>query len=352
MFLLTEEVQAINSILLPLDQQEFETFLAKSGLVPISTFSSATNPMPSIAYAFIAWLKENESSILPCIDGLVRDYSTHPTISTLRNAQLRMVPSLPKATAGFPWDDSLIQRVSVVNRAPLRAKLSSICGGQPIGVTLIDGLPRTGRSHSWFLINHVAGRTVGWRAILVDIAGFTSDLQNLPSIAQKLASKLQLGSLTTSATGCTPETLASRYANEIVDAWNAKQPRDNICLVFDSVDKDVVSPEIKSFIRALAEMRIRHEITDWELFLLGANLNWGIVDTHNSIDIETLGPFLEHEIRHTATSINKLGTIPLSNADLQVRILEILDNIGASVPSEVCAIVAQLFGKLRREVNA
>lgn len=352
MYLLTEERDAISAIILPLGHDEFDTFLMKNGLVPISTFSSNTNPMPNITYGFITWLKANSDAIQPCINGLVHDYPAHPAISALQNAQQRLAHPLPRATAAYPWNDSLIQRVSVVNRASLRVKLSNICGGQQIGVTLIDGLPRTGRSHSWYLINHVASRTVGWRAILIDVAGFTSDLQNLPAIAQKLATRLHLGSLFTSDTGCTPETLAARYANEIADAWNAKQPRDNICLVFDSVDKDVVSPEIKSFIRALAEMRIRHELADWELFLLGANLDWGIVDTHNTIDIETLGPFLEHEIRHTATAINRQGISPLTDAELQTRIAEILKNIAASLPDEVCAMVGQLFGKLRREVNA
>jgi hypothetical protein len=351
MELLREEEKYVVSVVMSFDQQGFNTFLLKNSLLPIATFSSTVNSMPIIAYDFIGWLLQNNQHVVPTISALVNAFPARPETSMLKQAIQRLALVQPIVAAGPPWDDSLIERKPVVNRAMLRQKLSDIYNGVLTGVMLIDGPRRTGRSHSWLLISHVARRTQGWRPVLIDLDSYAMRLQNLPFIAQVLADRLDLGQLTTTSIGCTPETLAARYADEITSAWERKQPREKIYLVFDSIDKEEVSPDVKHFIRAMAEKRIRQELSNCELFLLGANLNWGIVDDHRVIDVETLSEFIHQEVLHTATEINKLGAAPLNSTDLSSRINDMLTSVAGKSPGEACFLIGQLITALRVEIK-
>ncbi|MPQ57485.1 hypothetical protein [Duganella sp. FT27W] len=352
MELLIPERDAIVGAATAFDQQGFDTFLLKNALMPIATFSSSVNAMPLITFEFIRWLQQNTQYLVPAINALINEFPARSETPILKQTVERLTSAQPAVAAGPPWNDSLIERKPIVNRSILRRKLSDICAGLLTGVTLIDGPRRTGRSHSWLLISHVARKTQGWRPVLIDLDSYAMRLQNLPFIAQVLADRLGLGQLKTTSIGCTPETLAARYADEITTAWELKQNRGKIYLVFDSIDKEEVAPEIKHFIRAMAEKRIRHELSNCEIFLLGANLNWGIVDDHRVIDVETLSEFLHQEVYHTANEINNLGTDPLNAADLRSRINDMVNAVAGKSPGDACFLIGQAITNLRIDIKA
>ena len=71
MLLFIKEQEAITQVVIGFDQFGFDTFLAGAGAPTLSTFSSATLPMPVVALNFIQWLDRNDGFIEPVLRTLV-----------------------------------------------------------------------------------------------------------------------------------------------------------------------------------------------------------------------------------------------------------------------------------------
>jgi hypothetical protein len=56
---------------------------------------------------------------------------------------------------------------------------------------MVDGPPGSGRSHPWFLIQHVA-REAGIEAVKVDLMAPVLEQQTLPHIARMLVRKMRI----------------------------------------------------------------------------------------------------------------------------------------------------------------
>ena len=354
MLLLTNETKAIATILCGLDHPSLVRFLGYAGLPSISIFSSPNVPLPVIALQFTEWLAKHEGMIVTTLDALLGDFPHHSDCPVLRSARERIGRDIAATSADFPWHDALIAGVPMVNRSRLRSVLASLIQGALSAppVVMVDGLPGTGRSHSYYLIHHVAKRA-NVNVAKVDVNGPVLELQTLDYICRLLVKKLGLGSFDApSAVGATPETVAVRYAEEVCIAWNNRTGSGPTWIVFDSLDRPV-APEIKSFICALAAKRLSHEMDDCTFFLLGAGTNYGISDPSRRIELERISVFLIAEIEQAANALNALGRTQLDASVLALRLQEMRSLLeSGETPGDICAAVAAKLVDLRLEASA
>lgn len=354
MLLFIKEQEAIIQVVIGFDQFGFDTFLAKTGAPTLSTFSSAALPMPVVALKFIQWLDQNTGFIDPVLRTLVAQFPAHASTPLLQQALNRTMRAGQAAAAGQPWDAPLIAGVPMVNRAPLRSTLENLLSGHGPEVTMVDGPGGTGRSHSWFLIQHVARSVANVFPVKIDLNAPVLAQQTIDVVARQLLSKLRLPptALSTSL-GATPDTVADRFAEDVADAWNARAPGGpKPWIVFDSLDRPV-APEIRSFVCALVQRRLSHEIDSCVFFLLGAGRDYGVADPFLVVDVESLTVFSDTEVQQAASALNALGLRPLSAADLQSRLQDMQALLAqGGGPREACAAVSRKLAELRKEVSA
>lgn len=353
MLLYLQERLAIMTILAELDQPSLAVFLAKAGVPQIHVFSAATKAAPAIAVDFMDWLEKNPNSLIPTLQRLLIDYGQHDMAPTVHGTVARATAVNGAAPAGLPSQAVLTLGRPMVNRAPLRRALQDHVDqhGSAPPVVMIDGPPGTGRSHSWFLIRHVADQA-GIRAIKVDLTAPILENQTLAGIAQTLVSNLGLIlSQVPTTVAATPETVAERWAEEVNVAWNARNPARMVWIVLDSLDRPL-APEVRAFVCALAARRLDHVMTDCVFFLLGAGQDYGVDDPGRLVARETLTVFRANEVEQAARELAAQGRKPLSKVDLDKRIADLVDLLSGGNPREVCMAVHAKFADLRVEVSA
>ena len=353
MLLMITEQMAIVDVVTGFDQMGLDTFLAQAGAPRLATFSSANLPMPVVALSFIQWLDQNDNFIEAVLRRMVAQFPAHNSAPLLQQALNRTVRAGQAAAASQPWETPLIAGVPMVNRAPLRSTLARLLGGHGPEVTLVDGPAGSGRSHSWYLIEHVARSVATVFPLKIDLNAPVLAQQTIDVVARQLLSKLRLPQTALSTSeGATPDTVADRFAEDIANAWNARPaggPKPWI--VFDSLDR-AVAPEIRSFVCALVQRRLSHEIDSCVFFLLGAGRDYGVVDPFLVVDVESLTVFSDAEVQQAAGALNALGSRPLSAADFHSRLQDMHKLLAQGGPRVACAAVSRKLAELRREVNA
>lgn len=354
MLLYKQERLAILTILGELDQPAMSLFLAAAGLPAIPTFSAATHPAPKIALDFLTWVEANKSSLLPTIQALLGEFGAHDEAAVLRGAAARASAPGVTVAPGWPSQAVLIAGRPMINRAPLRQVLQDHVDqhGSAPPVVMVDGPPGSGRSHSWFLIQHVA-REAGIEAVKVDLMAPILEQQTLPHIARLLTRKMRIVPHIVEPTtvAATPETVAERWAEEVSNGWSERTPQRSMWIAIDSLDRPL-PPDVQRFMCALAARRLSHDMMDCVFFFLGAGQDYGVDDPGRLVARETLAVFLAHEIEHAARGLAAVGRTPLDAGQLQQRIADINALLAIGTPREVCAAVHAKLAELRVEVAA
>jgi hypothetical protein len=327
MILLRAEQTELANWITELSQDAFDEFLGRTINCRVHHFSSKVLPMPVVAVDFIGWLEKNPLQITVLLTGVLEEFAQHPSAPVLQAALQRHWHAQTRgAITRFPWDAVLVRGVPIVNRAQLRAELASLVGGGWRSLILVAGQERSGRTHSWHLIDHVAEFLF-------------------------LMEKLHLPAALPTTIGTTVTTIAERYAHAVATAITAAQIRRPVWMVFDSVDRPT-TPEVKEFVCALAEQCLSGDLRDCKVFLLGADRDLGIDDPHRRAQVESLSIFLPQEITDTATALNALGRKPLSEDDLANRVREMLDLSALHPEPLMWEAVAEKLVDLRIEVEA
>ena len=149
-------------------------------------------------------------------------------------------------TAADPFDEVLLDGGRpFVNRRPLRNALLRLVdpGGDP--VLLVDGDPKTGKSFSFYLVNHAVSRR-GFKAHLFDMSKVPSPKQLAEDIVQRLAMVVTLSEQGLESAERWAEKLAGDIAKAIL---SSNVPR---FFVFDNFTATPIPPETLSLVSRLA----------------------------------------------------------------------------------------------------
>lgn len=350
MVLTLAEKKSLSNLLQEHDQGELNVFLYLHISVPLSNISSAYKPMPSIAYDVVRWLDARPLELMQALHAAVTAFPHYPETAAL-NAAIVRIEALPAMMMpASPWDVRLVGLVPVVNRTRLRQLLQAISSGSPPPVVRVDGPSGTGRSHSRYLIKHVA-ECCNIDLIHVDLDSRTAARHNLPAIVGRMVRELNLGPFEHPTTdGVTAETIGWRYADDFASVWRAAHRPRPAWFVFDSLEHHHLT-EVRAFVSTLVEFTLRQEIGNCVVFLLGAGSQYVFDDPHWLVGMEQLGIFTSTEIAAYINDLNQLGRTPLVGAALNQRTQEITKLLGQSAAHEACGAVCRELARLRMEVN-
>lgn len=339
------------ALLRQIDPGRLEILLGAAG-PRISDFSSENRTMPAIAIDFVVWLNAN---LLRAPDILKAAAAAYPATSEapgLVAAALRIEDMLTRARASDPCDAHLAGNIPIVNRRGLRRHLRRIIDhGEPV-VVEVSGESRLGRSHSWYLIRHVA-RWTNRRAVWIDLIGPVLDQQRIEMVFDQIIAELGFAEpRRPTVEGTAPNTLGDRFATEIARLLRLRPVgSEPIWLVFDHLDKRV-EPELKALIRQLAETHLRNPMGNCAVFLLGPGPDLVIHDQFDEVARETVTAFLDQEIVDAATGVNALGQAPLAADELKARIDDMLTIAMTDTKPGACAAISKRLVALRNEVMA
>jgi hypothetical protein len=350
--LLNQEADALSKWVLDFpDQAAFATFLGGTNVVQLATFSSNLQPMLVIAYHFHNWVEANPQGFMAIVNAARAEFPNHPSLPTLSTAATRLGPIIEnRLNAGPPWTAAHVDGRPVIDRSQLRTALQLLAAGNGPPVFMVNGLSGSGRTHSYYLIDHVA-KAFSINAHRIRLAEYSVEDQTISRVFCRLVDLLELaGATEPTQTGATPETVATRYASEISDAIALKRAGSRVWLIFDSVDLPL-RPELKRFFCNLAQMRLENALGDCVLFYLGAGPDFGVDDRWSLAEFETLTPFQPSEIEATARAINRMGATPIPEPQLSQRVQELQ---GLMIPSDPYSFdaVSRRMSTLRRDVQA
>ena len=351
MILLRAEREALANWVMDLSQDDFDAFLGRTLQFRMHQFSSKHSPMPVVAVEFLGWLENNSPQITTLLTAVLGEFPKHPSARILRVALERHSHAEAQATT-FPWNSVLVKGIPVVNRAPLRDLLADLVNGGWQSVILVAGPERSGRTHSWHLIDHVADCVPGIVCTRVDLKCGTLAQKPIEDVFRFLMEKLHLpiGALPTTQ-GTTVTTIAERYAFTLATSLSAVRPRRPVWMVFDSIDRPM-TPEVKAFVCTLAEQCLSGDLRECKIFLLGADRDLDIEDIHRRAQLESLSIFLPQEIADTAKALNALGRKPLSDAELAERVRQMLELSKRHPEPRMWEAIADKLVDLRIEVQA
>jgi hypothetical protein len=346
------EKLALSRLISGFDQAGFELFLNASNLVALSHISANVNRMPEVIFAFINWLETNPQYLIKTLDAFIAQFPAAPDSGQLINTRTRCLYQVARCMPHTPWDAALVERVPVINRTHLRGLLQNISNANGPSVVVIDGPTGTGKTHSFFLIKHVA---VYRNCVLVriNLAWLAADQRNLATIVPMLARELNLATHFSPPheLGVTAETRGVRYAENFAVALRQAPGGRQKWLVFDSLELHKI-PEIHAFVATLITLRLRQDIGDCTFFLLDAGPSFAFEDPCQLIANERLGKFSRGEIDTFVQTLNSLGTTPLAKPDLDARSSAIQALLAEFPDDRVCAEICKKASALRSEVSA
>ena len=352
MIFLNDEREALLDWIEDFDQISFDGFLTRACGLRLARFSTPFSPMPVIAAKCITWLDQNPEHVPGILQAALAEFPKHQSAQCFQAALQRFASTRQKQkAAGPPWNAGLINGVPMANRAHLRAALKNIVTAGMPEVVMIDGPDGTGRSHSWFLIQHVARSINGVLPIKIDVTGTTIENRTIETVFEQLVRKLQLNAHKPSTPGATVETIAARHADEIATAMVAQPRTSPAWLVFDSVDR-AVAPEIKRFICELVQLRLSGELHNCKMFLLGAGRDFGVEDPFLLVELESLSDLLPAEVEEAAGKINALGARPLTPAKLKDWLNPVVCELVLLAGRQACKHASRKLVELRMEVGA
>lgn len=333
----------------------FDHFLFRTVGVRTDVFAGPHSNILTVAVEFIGWLNRNGEAAPKVFAALVRTFPEHALIGVFRDASARMAASAAReAAAGERYEACLAGRVPVIDRAPLRQRLRALADGQSPPVVVVEGEAGMGRSHSWFLIQHVAAGLPDVRALNVDLMGPVLPNRDVATLFNHLVRLLNLpDGAAPAVVGVSGVTLAARFAGELVTRIQAMQqpwPR-TVWLVFDNLDRPV-PPEVKLFVSELAQARMQDLFTGCTLILLAPDPLFGVPDPGRVALREQLTTFLSEDIATAARSLNALGASPLPADELDTTIAGIVGDATARQGRDHCQAVAEAFRGLRDRVQA
>jgi hypothetical protein len=344
------ERKALLHITAQCSHDDFGVFLAMHMQLALGSFSSPAKTMVAIAVDFVTWLDSNPRQLIAALEALLEEFGLRPEAPILRMALDRLKVRATVHLPTTPWDVKLVEGIPVVNRTRLRGLLQEIVDRNLPSVVQVDGPTGTGRSHSYFLIRHVATHSDVVLA-RVDVDRLLPESRNLPSIAAQLASELRLSGFTHPHTaGATSETIGVRYAENFATALRQSLPDRAVWLVFDSLERHRLS-EVRAFIITLIDMRMRLDLGRCAFFLLGAGPEYQIDDPHRLLETETLGVFSAFEIEEYVKTLNDMGRTPLAGPVLDARSLAIQSLLGNTPEDKVCRAICSKLVDLRAEVR-
>jgi hypothetical protein len=346
----TAEKMALVEMVSRFKQMQFEAFLAEAALPDISYFSSNLLAMPLIVLAFSKWLDDNPHKLVTALNALIQKFPAVPSTGLLREACLRSMREASTTTPLTPWEAQLVEGVPVVNRIVLRKFLAKINSANGPKVVIVNGPRGTGRTHSFYLIKHVAVHR-GIPLVRINLDWIAPQQRNLKGIVSLILSTLKMTTfITPSDTGVTSETLGVRYAENFADAFRQLPVGHERWLIFDSLELHRV-PEVNAFICTLVTMRLRQDLADCTFFLLDAGPSYAFSDPHLLIATDPIGIFSTDEIAAYAGRLNALGQTPLEKSELDARTSAITKLLGTLPDHQVCAEIGKKFAELRDEVN-
>jgi hypothetical protein len=327
MELLPAERKALVDVLLRFDQSHFASFLVINGGPSIAVFSATTLPIESIVADFLGWIRRDGRNLLELLEALIAQAGASPEIFVLREATARIqATQAALQRMGCPSDARLAEGRPIVNRSVLRQYLKDAMNHvgtvwPSVRIVKVAGERGLGRSHSWYLIKHVANTGVA-EALKFDLVSATLANQTLDVLFDALVRNLKItDAKKPTSDGVTSDTLAARFAEELAgclaratDDWSKPY-----WLVFDSLDRDL-RPEVKRFVSLLCRERLEGTFDNCVIFLLGPDAVTEPEDPGRSAQQESLTPFSDSEIRDAAVELNRLGRRALQQIDLDLRI--------------------------------
>lgn len=241
----------------PLDDE----FLAALGnafqnLPELDTFLMAALKKPLIDYvpggltrpdtlAKLAAALDSRGEVLRFAEGLRQDFAVSVPVQQF----WRNLVAFTGAPTANPFDACLLHpgQVPIWGRRKLRTTAKDLFSARGKRILVVDGGPRTGRSHSWWFINHVAafhGADVHWW-----------DMAKRPG-----ATPGDVGRLIGLACGWDLATLPGQHAQpnqwaEEVGEWVAARVRGaarTTVLIFDNSSAVGLAPETKELLTYLA----------------------------------------------------------------------------------------------------
>ncbi len=337
-----------------LSQQTFAAFLLTVTGAKLSEFSSVANAMPAVTVDFIGWLEANPQHGATVCQAVAVQYPAIDEAPVLAAAAARLTALRDRAaTAGPPEQARLANGIPIVNRARLREHLRAAMDGAPVKVVKVRGEAGLGRSHSWFLIRHVAASGIA-NPVKVDLVSPTLDNQTVQFLFDHLVRVLKLGEgEAPTSDGVTADTLAARYADEFTLRVAAAAPAwpKPLWLAFDNLDRNL-RPEVKRFVSLVARSRLDDAFDNCVVFLLGTDAATEPDDPYSLTRIDTVSTFLDQEIADAVTCLNGLGATRLADDDLKARIADMQGLITTLKGRALCAEVASRLVALRQEVGA
>ncbi len=346
-----DEKKAINELVSSFDQAGFEVFLVMASLAPLSEFSAASNKMPKIVIDFIQWMEAKPIAIIPALEALAQEFPVHPAAAILLLGVDRFKREAALMMPASPWEVALVDGIPVVNRVQLRGLLQSIVNQAGPKVVMVNGPTGTGRSHSFYLINHVAACSA-IKLVLVDLNYLPAERRNIRDIVNQLITDLGLAGFQQPDThGATAATIGGRYAENFAAALKLAAPVHPTWFVFDHLERHQLA-EVRAFVAALVDMRLRQLLGSCIFFLLGAGSEYVFNDQFRRIETEQLGIFSDTEIEAYVHTLNGLGRSPLAPAMLAARARDIKLLLKAVPVHQVCGEVARKISDLRVEVRA
>jgi hypothetical protein len=359
MELLPPERKALIDVLCRFDQVGFNTFLVLNGGPRLADFSNSTLPIQAIVADFIGWIKRDGSGLPELLQALIAQAGNSPEVDALTaaSARLQAVQNMV-ARAGCPCDAGLAEGRPIVNRSALRQYLRDAMSDSgpdwaKVRIVKVTGERGLGRSHSWYLIKHVAN-TGAAEALKVDLVSATLANQTLEVLFDALVRNLKItDAKKPTSDGVTSDTLAARFAEELAGCLaRASADWDKpYWLVFDSLDRDL-RPEVKRFVSLLCRERLEGTFDRCVIFLLGPDSVTEPDDPNRLARQEPLAPFSDNEIRDAVIGLNRMGGKQLEPAELDRRISAAQALRTRFSGAELCRQICSNLVDLRIEVGA
>jgi len=334
------------------DQSDFDAFLGRATVGKLADFSSIFSSMHVIALALNTWIEADPSRLVGLGNLAAVEYAQHESVPVIQKAVERIRQLLARrAVAGDPWNVPHVEGRPVINRSQLRTALQAhVSGGPAPPVILVDGTIGSGRTHSYFLIANV-GRAFRIPVHRLRLDSYAVEDQTLKTVFNWLVTTLGLRIERPSTdVAATPQTVASRFAEDLATALQMKGDPPLTWLVFDSIDRSLPQ-DLKAFLCAIANLRLQDALGPLILFYLGAGPSYGITDEWSLAEFETLAPFSDHEIEATAIAINSMGLKALPADDLRKRVADMQELMAPNDASSFLSVSREM-ARLRQDVVA